>query len=200
MAKSKGNFYRVDDLLEKGYSAIELRYVLIGAHYRKQMNFTLDGLHAAREAISKLQKAERVLAQKAGVEKEEAPTYDELLGLEDKGVFENAWLGLNEDLNTQRAIGAMFGALKRAQDADDALVQWKGLHFMLHAFGIILPETEQEAEVEILAEIQQLAEERWSARSEKDWAKSDELRDALKAKGWIVKDGKDGWSIEPEVQ
>jgi cysteinyl-tRNA synthetase len=160
------------------------------------MNFTLDGLHAAHEAIGKIHKAERALAEKAGVD--EAPSYADLLDLKDKGLFENAWLGLNEDLNTQRAIGAMFGALKRAQNEDDALVQWKGLHFMLHAFGIVLPEVKHEEELEIPTEIQQLAEQRWQARADKEWAKSDELRDELKALGWIVKDGKDGWSFENE--
>jgi cysteinyl-tRNA synthetase len=56
----------------------------------------------------------------------------------------------------------------------------------------------QEEELEIPKEIQQLAEQRWQARADKDWAKSDELRDELKALGWIVKDGKDGWSLEVE--
>jgi len=200
MSKSKGNFYRLEDLLEKGHTAAEVRYALIGAHYRKQMNFTLDGLHAAGEALAKIRKAERVLAEKAGVADVEAPSYGDLLGLEDKGLFDNAWLGLNEDLNTQRAIGAMFGALKRAQNEDDALTQWKGLYFMLHALGIVLPEIKQEEEVSIPADIQQLAEQRWQARSDKDWAKSDELRDELKSLGWIVKDGKDGWSLELESE
>ena len=190
MAKSKGNFYRLQDLLEMGNSAIELRYALIGAHYRKQMNFTLDGLHAAREALGKLKKAERALAEKAGVD--EAPSYEELIGLENKGVFEDAWLGLNEDLNTQRAIGSMFGSLKRALNEDDALVQWKGLYLMLNAFGIILPEIKEDDALEIPAEIRELAERRWQARADKDWAKSDELRDELKSLGWIVKDGKEG--------
>ena len=196
MAKSKGNFYILNDLLEKGHTAMEVRYALIGAHYRRQMNFTLDGLHAAGEALGKLLKAERVLAEKAGVADQETPSYEDLLGLEDKGLFENAWIGLNEDLNTQRAIGAMFGALKRAQNEADVLTQWKGLHFMLHAFGIELPEIEVEEEIEIPSEIQQLAEARWQARADKDWAKSDELRDELKQLGWVVKDGKDGWSLE----
>ncbi len=195
MAKSKGNFYRLEDLIAKGHSAAEVRYTLIGAHYRKQMNFTLSGLHAASEALGKLRKAERALAEKAGVTDADAPSYEELLGLKDLGLFDNAWLGLNEDLNTQRAIGAMFGALKRAQNEDNALVQWKGLHFILHALGVQLPEIVEDASVEIPQEIQKLAEQRWEARAAKDWAKSDELRDELKAQGWIVKDGKDGWSV-----
>ncbi|MFC4994392.1 cysteine--tRNA ligase [Rubritalea tangerina] len=194
MSKSLGNFFRLDDLLEKGAKANEVRFALIGAHYRRQLNFTLDSLHAAREALEKLLKAERALAELAGVD--EAPSYEELRGLGDKGLFENAWLGLNEDLNTQRAIGAMFGALRRAQNEADPLTQWKGLHFMLHALGIELPETEEEEEVDVPAEIEKLAQERVQARADKEWAKSDELRDKLKELGWLVKDGSDGYSLE----
>lgn len=194
MSKSLGNFYRLDDLLEKGAKANEIRFALIGAHYRKQLNFTLDSLHAAGEALDKLLKAERSLAELAGVD--EAPSYQELIGLEDKGLFENAWLGLNEDLNTQRAIGAMFGALRRAQNEDNPLTQWKGLHFMLNALGIELPVEEEEVVEEAPEEIKAIAAERWEARSNKEWAKSDELRDKLKELGWLVKDGSGEYSLE----
>ena len=196
MSKSLGNFYVLGDLIEKGHTPAEVRYTLIGGHYRKQLNFTSDSLHASSEALGKLLKAERALAEKAGVADDETPSYESLIGLEDKGLFDNAWKGLNEDMNTQRAIGAMFGALKRAQNEADTLTQWKGLHFMLHAFGIELPEVEVEEEIEVPAEIQKLAEARWQARADKDWAKSDELRDELKELGWVVKDGKEGWSLE----
>lgn len=203
MSKSKGNFYRLADLLEEGYTASEVRYALIGAHYRRQMNFTLNkenisknSLHAAREALVKLAKTEQVLAEQAGVEAGAKPSYEELLGLEDKGLYENAWLGLNEDLNTQRAIGAMFGSLKRSQNEENAMVQWKGLHFILAALGIELPSLEEE-KIDVPEEITALAEKRWEARTNKDWATSDELRDQLKDMGWVVKDGKDGWSVEP---
>jgi cysteinyl-tRNA synthetase len=194
MSKSLGNFYRLDDLLEKGAKANEIRFALIGAHYRKQLNFTLDSLHAAKEALDKLHKAERTLAELADVD--EAPSYEELIGLEDKGLFENAWTGLNEDLNTQRAIGAMFGALRRTQNEDNPLTQWKGLHFMLYALGIQLPEMEEEVVEGAPADILQLAAVRWEARSNKEWAKSDELRDKLKELGWLVKDGSGGYSLE----
>jgi cysteinyl-tRNA synthetase len=134
MSKSLGNFFRLDDLTEKGFSANAVRFALVGAHYRKQLNFTLDSLHAAGEALEKLLKAERALAELAG--QDAAPSYESLIGLEDKGLFENAWFGLNEDMNTQRAIGAMFGALRRAQNEPNPTTQWKGLHFMLNALGV----------------------------------------------------------------
>jgi len=194
MAKSKGNFYTLGDLQAKGYTAAEIRYTMIGAHYGRQLNFTLDSIHASREALHKLAKAEQALAEKAG--KSEAPTYEELCGLEDKGLYENAWIGLNEDLNTQRAIGAMFGALRRSLNEPDAETQWKGLHFMLAALGVQLPCIEEE-KIDVPAEVAELAAKRWDAKQAKDWAASDEYRDKLKGLGWVVKDGADGYEVLP---
>ncbi len=194
MAKSKGNFYVLGDLQEKGFTASEVRYALIGAHYQKQQNFTLDSLHAAREALLKLAKAEKALAEKAGVSG--VPAYEDLIGLEDKGLFANAWMGLNEDLNTQRAIGAMFGSLKRSLNEDDVITQWKGLHCMLASLGIQLPSLEVE-KVEVPAEVEALAVKRWEAKQAKDWAASDVYRDELKALGWVIKDGSDGYEVLP---
>ena len=194
MSKSLGNFFRLDDLIEKGAKPNEVRLALIGGHYRKQLNFTLDSLHAASEALDKLLKAERALAMLAGADV--APSYEDLIGLEDKGLFENAWIGLNDDLNTQRAIGAVFGALRRSQNEPDPQTQWKGLHFMLQALGIKLPEIVEEVQEDAPAEIKTLAAQRWDARNNKEWAKSDELRDQLKDLGWLVKDGSDGYSLE----
>lgn len=195
MSKSKGNFYRLDDLLEKGHTAAEVRYNLIGAHYRKQLNFTFDGLHAASEAIGKIQKAELQLREAAG--RSEVPSFEELVGLADRGLFENAWQGLLEDLNTQRALGAMFGSLRRAQNEGNAETQWLGLHSILAALGIELPVVEEGQEIEIPAEIQALAERRWEAKQAKDWVQSDQLRDELTVAGWQVVDGSDGYALQP---
>lgn len=195
MSKSLGNFYRLDDLIEKGGKPNEVRFALIGAHYRKQLNFKLESLHAAKEALEKLSKAARALAEKAGVETT-APSYEELVGLEDKGLFADAWLILNDDLNTQGAIGALFGSLKAAQKDADPLTQWKALHFLLNALGIALPVVEDAVASDIPQEIQQLAAARWQAKADKEWAKSDEYRDKLKDLGWVVKDGSGEYTIE----
>lgn len=192
MSKSKGNFYVLADLEEKGFSAAEVRYALIGAHYRKQLNFTLDSLHAAKEALQKIAKAEKNLAELAG--NPPAPSYAELIGLSDKGLFDKSWHELNEDMNTQRAIGSIFSALKTAHTEPKPLIQWKALHFMLNALGLKLPTTESDAQ-NIPDEIAKLAEQRWNAKVNKDWAASDLLRDQLKAEGWIIKDKPDGYDL-----
>ena len=74
-------------------------------------------------------------------------------------------------------------------------MNWTGLHVVLAAMGLVLPEVD--AAVDVPDEIRSLADQRWAARTAKDWAKSDELRDELQAKGWIVKDGRDGYELAP---
>jgi cysteinyl-tRNA synthetase len=194
MSKSLGNLYTIDDLEAKGFTAMDLRYVLVGGHYRKPLNFTMDSLHAAREALTKLARGERALAKAAG--QNEPPKYRKLQGLADHGVFTAAWEALNDDLNTATALGRVFTALRTAATEGDALVNWTGLHVVLAAMGLVLPEVD--VVVEVPDEIRTLADERWAARAAQNWAKSDELRDALKARGWIVKDGRDGYELSPE--
>jgi cysteinyl-tRNA synthetase len=181
MAKSSGTLYTLGDLADQGWTAMEVRYVLIGANYRKQLNFTMESLHAAREALGKLAKA---------AEGRKAPGYRELAKGGDQGVFTGAFERLNEDLNTAAALGELFGNLKRAESPDD----WRGFFTVLAALGLTLPEPEG---VEVPEDIAKLAGLRWQARQDKDWAASDRYRDELAEKGWIVKDGRDGYEVLP---
>lgn len=198
MAKSQGNFFVLADLIEKGFSAAEVRYNLIGAHYRKQLNFTLDGLHAAKEALLKLARGEQALAERVIDQQGSLPelSYDSLCGESNLGLFENAWQGICEDLNTQRAIGTVFGALRRALNEADAVAQWRGFHFMMYALGIELPSLRVE-KVEVPEDIAEIGRQRWEAKVAKDWDESDRLRNLLSEKGWVAKDGKEGYELEP---
>ncbi|HEX5790332.1 MAG TPA: cysteine--tRNA ligase, partial [Luteolibacter sp.] len=190
MSKSLGNLYTLEDLEKKGYSAMEVRYVLIGGHYRKQLNFTLDSLGAAREALGKLAKGARKLAENIGID---SITLDNA----DFGPFQPAWDSLNADLNTPAAIGHLFTGLKESAglNGKDAARALAGFNRVLRALGLVLPQ--EEASAEIPAVVQELAARRWQARLNKDWAGSDNLRDELKAKGWAMKDGKEGYTVEP---
>jgi cysteinyl-tRNA synthetase len=190
MSKRAGTVFTLADLAEKGFSALEVRYELLSAYYRKQANFTLDSLHAKQEALGKLAKAEGELRGKVG--KSEAPNYEDLLALKDFGVFAEAWDHLNDDLNTAAAIGKVFTGLKKAETTTD----WLGLHAVLAALGLFLPKIVEGETEEIPEEVRQLAEDRWAARQAKDWAKSDQLRDALKDLGWVAKDGREGYELE----
>jgi len=189
MSKSLGNLYTLDDLAARGFSPMELRYVLIGGHYRKPLNFTLDSLSAAREALAKLARGARALADRAGG--------GHVLADAGFGPFEAAWSALNDDLNTPGALGGLFTGLREAAslEGEEAARALAGFNRLLRALGLVLPEID--AEVEVPAEVRSLADERWAARQARDWAKSDEMREQLAGLGWAVKDSKEGYELTP---
>ena len=193
MSKSLGNLYTLADLEAKGYTPEEVRYVLTAAHYRAQLNFTFDSLDGARQALAKIARAERALAARAA--QDAAPSYESLIG-QDPGPFAFAWTALNHDLNTAETLGHVFTALKslkpEALTPAEALAAWRGLHLILAAFGIVLPQDKAD---EVPAEVRTVAEARWAARIAKDWAESDRLRGELDALGWTMKDGREDYTL-----
>ncbi|MEO5914308.1 MAG: cysteine--tRNA ligase [Luteolibacter sp.] len=191
MSKSLGNLYTLDDLALKGHTAMEVRYVLIGAHYRKQLNFTLDSLTGAREALAKLAKGARHLAANADP--------DARLTSADFGPFQAAWDSLANDLNTPCALGGLFTGLRDASALTgvEAAAALAGFNRVLRALGLTLPEEAVHDSSAIPESIQAIAEARWQARLAKNWAESDTLRARLAEEGWLVKDGKESYSLEP---
>ena len=193
MSKSLGNLYTIDDLAQKGHSAMEVRYVLLSGHYRKQLNFTLESLHAAREALQKLARGRTQLeSAAAGTSHSQFTIQNSQFEL-----FEPAWQAPNNDLNTPAALGHLFSALKHAQQLKDneAARNLAAFDALLNALGLELPA--EEASGDIPAEIKDLAERRWQAKQDKDWAASDQLRDEIATLGWTVKDNPDGYELTP---
>ncbi|MBL9117056.1 MAG: cysteine--tRNA ligase [Verrucomicrobiaceae bacterium] len=197
MSKSLGNLFTLADLQAKGYTAAEVRYVLISGHYRAPLNFTFHTLDSARQALQKLAKHEASLRAKYGAGG--APKYDDLIRHGSAGVFADAWALLTNDLNVPGALGAVFGAIKDADstafDVETAKSRWMDLHFVLGALGVILPEAQPDAEAP--AEVVALAEQRWAAKQSKDWAAADKFRDELAALGWTTKDSKTEYKLIP---
>jgi cysteinyl-tRNA synthetase len=200
MSKSLGNFYTLGDLVQKGFTPGELRYVLVGSHYRQPLNFvsrdkageeSFPSLSGARQALERLAKAGRRLEERAGGLP--VPSYEELRGGIDPGVFAPAWEALLQDLNTPEALGQLFTALRQVDEADP-VTAWRGFHLVIAALGLALPEAQ---EVSVPREIQEMAQRRWEARAARDWAMADELRKELAALGWQIKDGKEGFEVVP---
>jgi cysteinyl-tRNA synthetase len=191
MSKSLGNLHTIADLEARGFTAMDVRYTLIGAHYRKPLNFTFDSLHAAREAMAKLAKGARALAAKLDGE-----TTLDSAGF---GPFQAAWESLNDDLNTPGALGGLFTGLRESAGlcGRDAAAALAGFNRMLRALGLSLPEDPSHETSAIPEDIKALAESRWQARLAKNWAESDKLRAALADQGWLVKDGKESYTLEP---
>jgi cysteinyl-tRNA synthetase len=192
MSKSLGNLYTLADLQQRGYTAAEVRYVLISGHYRAPLNFTFHSLDSARQALQKLAKADKALASIS-------PT---LQPSSTPGPFQDAWETLLNDLNVPGALGGIFGVLNKLKPAaisvEEAAVARNGLHFMLGALGITLPPVLEEAAADVPADIQALAQQRWDAKQAKDWGTADTLRKELEAAGWLIKDSKEGFSVVPK--
>lgn len=203
MSKSKGNYYTLRDLLEKGYSPMAVRYALLMGHPRKQLNFTLESLHAAESAIQQI----AVFHQKLVNETAGAIGGDETITGEIQIAYSAFWDSLKEsDLNFPGATGALFGLFKKISQGDMSSRLAAGylaeVDRMLFALGIDrLQPVNAELDVRIPAEITALAERRWAAKQAKDWAAADALRKELAAAGWQMKDGKDlsrsDYTLEP---
>jgi cysteinyl-tRNA synthetase len=175
MSKSRGNYYTLGDLLAKGYSAMAVRYALLMGHPRKQLNFTLDSLHAAESALKSLRTFRAALGTQSG----------------DAAAIEPILTALRDDLNTPGALGALFTLVNRGPAGVDAAAFDRAMF----ALGLDLNVTAPTAEIP--AAITALAEKRWAAKQSKDWAGADVLRKELTAAGWSMLDGKDGYKLEP---
>ncbi|MFZ9933256.1 MAG: cysteine--tRNA ligase [Chthoniobacterales bacterium] len=189
MAKSFGNFYTLRDLLDKGWSGREVRYVLLSAHYRLPLNFTFEGLAGARSALQRLDEWQQRLSELAATARQ-SETHP--LVAEDK--FAAA---LDDDLNISAALGALFDLVRDSNRAmnhgEISPEQARGiLDYWERINSVLRLEAEAAA---IPSEVDALLQERHAARVAKDWAKSDALRDELLKHGWVVKDTKDGTKL-----
>ena len=197
MSKSLGNFFTLRDLFEKGYSGREIRYVLLNAQYRQPLNFTFDALAAARTALARIDGCTEALQARAksgeaGNPDVKVPSHLEAFGA-----------ALADDLNAPEAFAALFTLVREANAALNGGLSAAGAEAVLaelrqmdRVLGFIFFGQAAET-VEIPAEIQAMVDARAQARAEKNWAESDRLRDALAAKGWIVRDSKTGQTLKP---
>jgi cysteinyl-tRNA synthetase len=182
MSKSLGNFFTLRDLLAKGFTGRDVRFLLLKTHYRETFNFTIDGLHGAQASLSRIDECVGKLREIAGG-KVAGPDAKLLVP------FSTA---LADDLNVSAAWAVVFDWVREtnkrltdnAMDTADAaasLAAWEKVDTVL---GIgAKAKTE-----EIPAEITVLLEARQTARKAKDFKQSDILRDELKARGWVIED------------
>lgn len=191
MSKSKGNFYTLRDLLDKGYNVSAIRYLLLSSHYRKQLNFTTEGIDTANSAIDRVNDfAFRVF----GVNNENGD--DSFISAETKKAnvdFSNA---IYDDLNISEALGVLFTLVKNINASFDK-VSTKNrdsiIAFLTRVNNIIDCFNINSQNDDILDnDIEKLIAERIEARANKNYKKSDEIRDLLLEKGIELLDTKDG--------
>ena len=189
MAKSAGNFFTLRDLLEKGWTGREVRYALISVHYRGALNFTFDGLGAARTALGRLDAWRERLTETAGAETQaEAPV----------STTEEFFTALDDDLNISGALAVLFETLResnrRMDEGSLTAKQARGLlNWLARVDGVMA--LEPEAAASLPPEVERLVVARAAARTAREWKKSDEIRDQIAVLGWTVKDTKDGQKI-----
>ena len=215
MSKSLGNFFTLRDLLAKGFSGREIRYLLLTAHYRETFNFTLDGLQGAKTAMARIKECLEKLLEIA----ESILKYKEPSAQPDPTIINRFSTALDDDLNISKAWGVIFewirdlnrsmaqGKLSPDQ-AIVALYTWReldgvlGLNFDLktparltdittHTQGIVpftAFATKIEGEEEIPEEIQRLATDRMLAKKAKNFQNADVIREQMRSKGWLVED------------
>ena len=195
MSKSLGNFFTLRDLENQGRTGREIRYVLMGTHYRKKLNFTFDALDQARETLKKFDDCFVRLAAANG----DGSADSEAAAAAEKAVA-NFKAAMFDDLNTAEASAAIYSLF---HDANKLLaagtVSAAGAAKMLDAFrtfdkvwACLDVDAALAADNSIPAEIEALAAARVEARKNKNWAESDRLRDEIKSLGYAIEDAPGG--------
>jgi cysteinyl-tRNA synthetase len=204
MSKSLGNFYTMRDLYGKGYKPSALRYALASVPYRRQLNFTFDGLRQATSSVERirnfadrLQQGKFAAGSPSGMRERAAKALDDFDA------------GLADDLNTAVALAATFDFVREANIAmdsgtfghDDVVAAQEFLLAFDQVFAVV-----QDNDAEKLkrlgfagdaggitdAEVEAKIAERQAARQRRDFAKSDEIRKELAKRGILIEDSKDG--------
>ena len=182
MSKSLGNVYTLNDLKAKGIDALSYRYFTYSSHYRNKLNFTWDAIKSAKNSLNKLRD---MIALHKDVNKKI-----------DKNIiskYEEQFLdAINDDMNMPVAISIVWEIAKEKEKSNDFYELIKKFDSVL---SLDLDKNDKE-DINIPEEIKLILNERKDARKNKNFAKSDELRDKLKELGYIVKDTKDGQIIE----
>jgi cysteinyl-tRNA synthetase len=192
MSKSKGNFYTLRDLLEKGFSAQAIRYLLLSVQYRKQLNFSFAGLEEKQRSLDRI-KEFLFRLRNATLPKGNTPEICDVVA-QARNHFEE---GLDDDLNTAQALSAVFDliracniALDKGQVRDDdrtAILNW--FSEVDSRLAIIPPLDEALAKDD---EIESLIARRNEARRNRDFALSDQLRKELQDRGVLIEDTREG--------
>lgn len=186
MSKSLGNTYRIAQLEEMGYQPMVFRYFCLNAHYRKKLNFTFDGMDAAKTSYTRLMRA--LKAHKDSENQTVTEVIEKYISEFDEAI--------NDDINIPMALGVLWKMLKEPASKDIYSTALK----MDEVLGLSMDKVDEfkfdDDTAEIPMEVKKLADERLEAKSEKNWARADELRAEIEKLGYSVKDTKGGYEIK----
>lgn len=187
MSKSLGNFYTLRDLLARGYTGPQIRYLLLQTHYRTQLNFTFAGLDAAAKSLERL--SDFIIRLRSITSMKNSDEVEPLL----KKTYQLFTEALNDDLNISPALAALFDLVREINTlCDRQKVSKEEAHkvlYLLEQFDQVLallplqPSTEN-----IPLDLQQLLADREKARAAKEWKTADQCRDQILARGYLIED------------
>ncbi len=183
VSKSKGGLYTISELEKEGYEPLDYRYLCLLTHYRKQLEFSLDALDAAKNAFEHLKnRIVELKKDKTSSSKEKKKYYKD-------GFIE----AIDDDLNIPKAMGIAWEVLK-----DTALGSKEKLELLFdfdEVFGLSLKKV-KEVKVDIPKDIKDLITQREEARKSKDFKLADKIRDDIRKKGFILEDSKEGMKVK----
>ena len=192
MSKTQGNFFTIPDLISKGFLAEEIRFVMLSAHYRTKLTFSLEQCLESRSAIQRI-----------------SSLYNRLKNFSDGNLdkfnlpseYDNFILALDNDLDTPKAFASFFKWIRYVNtklDNDQSMNNEevnggiKFLNIVDSIFGVLIKENS------VPKKIHRLAAEREKYRKMGEWREADLVRDKMQELGWIVEDGPEGPSIKPK--
>jgi len=188
MSKSLNNFFTIREILDK-YDAEVVRYLLISSHYRSEIDYSQESLQEARNGLDRFYNALKDHADVAPASQDE---------LTRSSFYDRFVLAMDDDFNTREALSGMYDLVRDLNSEADATAK-RNLASQLKALGQILgilrrnPHEYLQAGVALSGEqIEALIAERLQARTDKNFVRSDEIRDELKAKGVVLEDSKGG--------
>ncbi len=173
MAKSSGDFLRLETLIEHGYNSLDYRYFCLTAHYRSQMSFSWESLKASSIALSRLYQAAFDWGEPGEVSEDYLQRFTS---------------HINDDLNMPRALAVVWELAR--SNIEDKVKKATLLKFD-EVFALDIADWRPD-EIDFPAEILKLAAEREEARRDKNWQKADELRQEIEDQGYFVEDTRDG--------
>jgi cysteinyl-tRNA synthetase len=214
MSKSLGNFYTVRDLVKEGFDPIAIRYLLLSTHYRSPANFTKDGVKGAWESVVRIRQFVRRMdeaaasgapaatpaaatgapAAAAGATEAPPPVGGPWSGLDAAiKAFEEGFIAaVDDDLNMSQALAQVFDFMREVNRLEPAGAGARRAVDALRRADAILGLLKDDAVEGGDAEIDALVAERTAARKAREFARSDQIRDELAARGIIIEDTPQG--------